>query len=83
MDRWIDEFTREKITPEKQARLGDYFVTKGLLDRYDLNWALRWADQHKKQLGETLVELNLATPLQIQQALEYQRAQEARRIKLQ
>jgi hypothetical protein len=83
MDRWIDEFTREQTTPERQARLGDYFVAKGLIDRYDLNWALRWAEQHNKQLGEVLVELNLATPLQIQQALEYQRAQEERRIKLQ
>jgi hypothetical protein len=84
MDRWIDEFTREeRITPEKQARIGDYFVTKGMIDRYDLNWALRWAESHNRPLGEVLVELNLATPLQIQQALEFQRSQEARRIKLQ
>ena len=80
MDRWIDEFSE---TPkEKHGRIGDYLLHKGLIDRYDLNWALRWAEQHGKPLGEVLVELNLATPLQIQQALEYQRAQEAKRTKL-
>lgn len=80
MDRWFNEFAE---TPkEKQGRLGDYFLAKGLIDQYDLNWALRWAEQKDKPLGEVLVELNLATPLQIQQALEFQRAQEARRTKL-
>ncbi|HES58450.1 MAG TPA: hypothetical protein ENO21_03370 [Firmicutes bacterium] len=80
MDRWIDEFA--ELPKEKQGRIGDYFVAKGVIDRYDLNWALRWSVQKNKPLGEVLVELNLATPLQIQQALEFQRDQEARRSKL-
>lgn len=80
MDRWIDQFA--KTTSEKHGRIGDYLLTRGLLDRFDLNWALRYAQEKSRPLGEVLVELNLATPLQVQQALEFQRAREARSNKL-
>jgi len=80
MDRWIDEFAQSP--PEKHGRIGDYLLSKGLIDRYDLNWALRYAAQKNKPLGEVLVELNLATPLVVQQALEHQRDVEAKRTKL-
>jgi type IV pilus assembly protein PilB len=80
MDRWIDQFA--ELPKEKQGRIGDYLLKQGLIDRFDLNWALRYAQEKARPLGEVLVELNLATPLQIQQALEYQRDQEAKRTKL-
>ena len=80
MDRWIDQFA--ELPKEKQGRIGDYLLKKGLIDQFDLNWALRFAQEKAKPLGEVLVELNLATPLQIQQALEFQRDQEAKRSKL-
>lgn len=80
MDRWIDEFTAPP--PEKHGRIGDYLLSKKLIDRFDLNWALRYAHEKDRPLGEVLVELNLATPLQVQQALEHQRAQEAKKSKL-
>lgn len=71
MDRWIDEFAEEPR--ERSDRIGNYLVSRGIIDKYDLKWALKVSAMQKKPLGEVIVDLDLATPIQIQQALEDQR----------
>lgn len=59
--------------PEAIKRLGDILLKIGIVDRFDLNWAMRRAVEQDRPLGEVLQELELATPEQIQAALEHQK----------
>ena len=58
--------------PEAVKRMGDILLKMGVIDKYDLKWAMRYATEQKKPLGEVLQELELATAEQIQVALDHQ-----------
>jgi hypothetical protein len=58
--------------PEAVRRMGDILLSMGIVDKYDLKWAMGRATELKRPLGEVLQELELATPEQIQLALDYQ-----------
>ena len=76
---WYNEFASPPA--QRNDRLGNYLITRGILDRFDLNWALRESEKRSKPLGEMLVELELASPLQIQQALDHQRILQDKKAK--
>jgi len=58
--------------PEAVKRLGEILLKIGIVDKYDLNWAMRRAVEQNRPLGVVLQELELATPEQIQAALDHQ-----------
>jgi hypothetical protein len=62
---------RDKF-PEAVRRMGDILLSMGIVDKYDLKWAMGWAADKQRPLGEVLVELELATPDQVQAALDHQ-----------
>ena len=58
--------------PEAVRRLGDILLKMGVLDKFELQSAMETAVEQQRPLGEVLLELELATPEQIQLALDHQ-----------
>lgn len=58
--------------PEAVRLLGDILLKMKIVDKYDLHWAMETAVAQQRPLGEVLLELELATPEQIQLALDHQ-----------
>lgn len=57
-------------------KLGEILVDHGVINRSQLSCVLGLQHESSKRLGEIIVDLNLATPVQINSALEEQRRME-------
>lgn len=57
---------------EKSELLGEYLVRRGLLDRSELEFALGALPEYGGRLGDTLIALGLAEPMEIFRAIRSQ-----------
>ncbi|HES58268.1 MAG TPA: hypothetical protein ENO21_02440 [Firmicutes bacterium] len=50
--------------------LSSVLISSNVIDRFDLNWAVREAERKARPLLDVLVELELVTPHQLQSCFE-------------